>query len=188
MQVIPTSIPEVCIIEPKVYADDRGFFMETYQQTVFSQAGIDYSFVQDNHSGSHQGTLRGMHYQIKNVQGKIIRVVSGKIFDAAVDLRKDSPTFGKWVGDYLSAENKRQIWVPPGFAHGFYVISEWAEIIYKTTDFYTPQWERTLLWNDPRVGIKWPLLPDTPLIISPKDLDGNNLAEAEIFDNHHLRG
>jgi dTDP-4-dehydrorhamnose 3,5-epimerase len=139
-------------------------------------------FVQDNHSRSRLGTLRGLHYQIRQPQGKLVRVVSGEIFDVAVDLRRSSSTFGQWFGVILSAENKKQIWVPPGFAHGFYTVSEWAEMLYKTTDYYAPQWERTLLWNDPAIGIQWPLMEDKPPLLSPKDSAGVLLGQAETFD------
>jgi dTDP-4-dehydrorhamnose 3,5-epimerase len=182
MQFMPTGIPEVVIIEPKVFGDERGFFMETYRQESFSQAGITARFVQDNHSGSRQGVLRGLHYQIRQPQGKLFRVVLGEVFDVAVDIRRSSPTFGRWAGAILSAGNRRQIWVPPGFAHGFYVLSEWAEIFYKVSDYYAPQWERTLLWNDPAIGIEWPLLPGSPPALSPKDLQGLPLDQAELFD------
>ena len=182
MQFLPTKIPDVLIIEPKVSGDERGFFMETYREERFAQAGIRAIFVQDNHSGSRQGVLRGLHYQIKQPQGKLVRVVVGEGFDVAVDLRRSSPTFAHWVGVHLSAQNRRQVWVPPGFAHGIYILSEWAEIFYKTSDYYAPQWERTLLWNDPTVGIDWPLLPDVPVALSPKDLQGSDLNQAELFD------
>ena len=182
MDFTPTSIPEVVIIEPKVYGDQRGFFMETFQAIQFAEAGLPTDFVQDNHSGSRQGTLRGLHYQIRQAQGKLVRVVAGEIFDVAVDIRRKSPTFGKYECLRLSAENKLQLWVPPGFAHGFYVISDWAELVYKTTDFYAPEWERTLLWNDPQVGIPWPLVADQLPILSEKDRQGQKLAEAEVFE------
>jgi dTDP-4-dehydrorhamnose 3,5-epimerase len=182
MQFTPTSIPDVILIEPKVFGDERGFFMETYQEKVFAAQGIPTDFKQDNHSGSRQGTLRGLHYQIRQAQGKLLRVVVGEIFDVAVDIRRSSPTFGQWVGVCLSAENKRQLWVPPGFAHGFYVLSEWAELLYKASDLYAPQWERTLLWNDPALGIEWPLVNGQPPILSPKDAQGLPLSQAELFD------
>ncbi|MBU1662484.1 MAG: dTDP-4-dehydrorhamnose 3,5-epimerase, partial [Chloroflexi bacterium] len=142
MNFTPTTIPDVILINPQVFGDERGFFLETYQSREFAAAGIPESFVQDNHSGSQQGTLRGLHYQIRHTQGKLVRVVAGEIFDAVVDIRHSSPTFGQWVGEHLSAENKIQLWVPPGFAHGFYVLSDWAEVLYKATDFYAPEWER----------------------------------------------
>jgi dTDP-4-dehydrorhamnose 3,5-epimerase len=182
MQFIPTSIPDVILIELQVRGDARGFFMEVYHAQRFAENGIPDSFVQDNHSGSQRGALRGLHYQIRQAQGKLVRVVAGEIFDVAVDIRCSSPTFGQWVGATLSAENKRQIWVPPGFAHGFYVISEWAEVVYKVTDLYAPQWERTLLWNDPALGIVWPIPAGEQPLLSPKDLQGRLLSEAELFD------
>jgi len=182
MKFIPTEIPDVILIQPKVFGDQRGFFMETYQAKKFSEAGITYDFVQDNHSGSTRGTLRGLHYQIQCTQGKLIRVVAGEIFDVAVDLRRNSPSFGKWVGDFLSAENKHQLWIPPGFAHGFYVLSQEAEVIYKATNFYTPEWERTLSWDDPEIGIKWPLIDGQDPILSEKDRQGKRFGEAEFFE------
>ena len=182
MQFLPTIIPDILIIEPKLFGDERGFFMETYREERYALEGIRATFVQDNHSGSRQGVLRGLHYQIKQPQGKLVRVVVGEVFDVAVDLRRGSPTFAHWVGVHLSAQNRRQVWVPPGFAHGIYVLSEWAELFYKTSDYYAPQWERTLLWNDPAVGIEWPLLPDVPVALSPKDLQGSPLDQAELFD------
>jgi dTDP-4-dehydrorhamnose 3,5-epimerase len=183
MNFIPAQIPDVVIIEPLVHGDKRGFFMETYQARLFASAGLPTAFVQDNHSGSRRGTLRGLHYQIQMTQGKLVRVVAGKVFDAAVDLRRRSPTFGRWVGATISAENRRQIWIPPGFAHGFYVLSEWAELVYKTTDYYAPEWECTLLWNDPGIGIEWPLLEGSTPLISEKDARGQTLAEAPVFEN-----
>ena len=182
MQFVPTPIPDVILIEPKVFPDERGFFLESYQKKRFADAGIDANFVQDNHSRSQRGILRGLHYQLQQAQGKLVRVVVGEIFDVAVDIRKNSPTFGKWVGDYLSAENKRLLWVPPGFAHGFYVTSPVAEVLYKATDYYAPQWEKSILWNDPTIGIKWPLVGDSPPILSPKDMAGNLLSDAEVYE------
>jgi dTDP-4-dehydrorhamnose 3,5-epimerase len=181
MQFIPTEIPDLLLIEPQVWGDERGFFMETYHLDRFTAAGIPATFLQDNHSGSRQGTLRGLHYQIRQAQGKLVRVAVGEVFDVAVDLRRSSPTFGKWVGAVLSAENKRLVWVPPGFAHGFYVLSEWAELLYKATNYYAPEWERTLLWDDPSLGIAWPLMEGIPLLLSAKDQQGIPLAQAEIF-------
>jgi dTDP-4-dehydrorhamnose 3,5-epimerase len=181
MQFQPESIPEVLVIIPKIFGDERGFFMETYQARSFAEVGIDSSFVQDNHSRSKQGVLRGLHYQIRQPQGKLVRVILGEIFDVVVDIRRASPTFGKWVGVRLSAENRQQLWVPPGFAHGFYVLSEWAEVLYKATDFYAPQWERSILWNDPEIGIAWPLVADVPLSLSAKDEQGALLKDAESF-------
>ncbi|MFA0441898.1 dTDP-4-dehydrorhamnose 3,5-epimerase [Vibrio sp. 10N.222.51.C12] len=159
MKVIDTNIPEVKIIEPQVFGDERGFFMETWQQKKFEElvTGKATPFVQDNHSKSSKGILRGLHYQTENTQGKLVRVVSGEVFDVAVDVRKDSSTFGQWVGVYLSAENKRQLWVPEGFAHGFYVTSDEAEFVYKCTDYYNPNAEHSILWSDPEIGIEWPL-------------------------------
>ncbi len=182
MQFKPTQIQDVLLIEPKVFGDDRGFFMETFRENVFSASGIPGPFIQENHSGSRKGVLRGLHYQIRQAQGKLVRVVAGEILDVAVDLRHSSPTFGHWVGQKLSADNKLQLWIPVGFAHGFYVLSEWAEIIYKTTDYYAPDWERILLWNDPAIGIEWPLSNGQAPILSEKDSRGKLLSEAELFD------
>ncbi|CAD0227458.1 dTDP-4-dehydrorhamnose 3,5-epimerase [Planktothrix agardhii] len=181
MTITPTKIPDVFIIEPKVFGDERGFFFESFNQKNFTEkTGITSEFVQDNHSRSVQGVLRGLHYQIQHTQGKLLRVIAGEIFDVAVDMRKSSPTFGEWVGCILSAENKRQFWVPPGFAHGFLVTSEIAEVLYKTTDYYAPTYERSLLWNDPDLGIDWPLEGITP-ILSAKDQAGQPLKTAEFF-------
>jgi dTDP-4-dehydrorhamnose 3,5-epimerase len=181
MRFIPTAIQDVIIIEPNVISDERGFFMESYQKRRFIEAGIDADFVQDNHSKSHGGILRGLHYQIRQPQGKLIRVIDGEIFDVAVDIRRHSPDFGKWVGDYLSSENRRMLWVPPGFAHGFYVTSLHAQVLYKATDYYAPEWERTILWNDPAIGINWPL-GDTPPTLSTKDQAGKLLSDADVFE------
>ena len=181
MRFISSQIPDVLLIEPDVHGDDRGFFMETYHASRYSVNGIPTSFVQDNHSGSGKAVLRGLHYQIRQAQGKLVRVVSGEIFDVAVDLRRSSTTFGTWTGQILSVQNKYQLWIPPGFAHGFYVLSDWAEIVYKATDYYAPEWERTLLWNDPMIGITWPLLEGLAPILSAKDLGGLPLAQAEIY-------
>ncbi len=175
-----TAIPEVIIIEPDVHDDHRGFFMETWRSEWFADIDGAGDFVQDNHSKSVQGTLRGLHYQIRHTQGKYIRVVKGKIFDVVVDLRKSSSTFGKWVGEVLSDENRKCLWVPSGFAHGFYVMSEEAEITYKCTDYYAADYERTLLWNDPQVGITWPLVKDNA-ILSDRDRAGNPLSDCETF-------
>jgi dTDP-4-dehydrorhamnose 3,5-epimerase len=181
MKVTPTEISEVLILEPQVFGDHRGFFMESFNQRVFEEkTGLDLQFVQDNHSRSKGGILRGLHYQIHSPQGKLIRVVRGEIFDVAVDIRRSSPAFGQWVGVHLSAENHQQLWVPPGFAHGFYVLSESADVLYKTTDYYAPQHERTILWNDPDLAIAWPLLKAEP-ILSAKDQQGATLATAEVF-------
>lgn len=169
MNVIPAAIPEVLIIEPTVFADDRGFFLESFNQRAFNQAaGLDVQFVQDNHSRSARGVLRGLHYQVPpKAQGKLVRVVRGAVFDVAVDIREGSPTWGQWVGTELSEGNQRQLWVPPGFAHGFFVISEFADYLYKTTDYYAPEHERCIAWNDPAIGIRWPL--DGPLQLSARD-------------------
>ena len=182
MEFIPTEIPDVILVRPKVFGDTRGFFMETYHGKRFAEAGIGADFVQDNHSGSHQGTLRGLHYQIRQAQGKLVRCVAGEIFDVAVDIRQSSPTFGKWVGAMLTAENKTQIWVPPGFAHGFYVLSEWGELAYKTTDYYAPEYDRGVRWNDPAIGIEWPLVPGLDPILSDKDQAAPLLREAEVYE------
>ena len=179
MRFIPTAIPEIIIIEPRVFEDARGFFFESYHKQSFAEAGIHFNFVQDNHSMSQHGVLRGLHYQIQQTQGKLLRVIVGEIFDVAVDIRKSSPTFGKWVGEYISAENKKLFWAPPGFAHGFYVTSPTAEVLYKVTDYYAPQWERTIAWNDPTINIDW-ALRDAP-ILSTKDQVGSSLQEAELF-------
>lgn len=181
MKFLPTAIPDVQIIECPLYNDERGFFMETYNIRNTASVGIHYNFVQDNHSGSHRGTLRGLHYQIHQAQGKIVRAIIGEVFDVAVDIRRNSPTFGKWVGVNLSASNKRQVWIPPGFAHGFYVLSEWAEITYKVTDYYAAEWERTLLWNDSQIDIDWPIIEGIPLNISDKDRQGKTLLEADVY-------
>ena len=182
MKFIPTPLSGVLLIEPKIFPDERGFFLESYQKKLFSEAGIPFDFVQDNHSKSCQGVLRGMHYQIQQPQGKLLRVVVGEIYDVALDLRKNSPSFGKWFGTYLSAENKQMIWVPPGFAHGFYVTSPQAELFYKATDYYAPQWERTILWNDPEINIDWPVQGELP-ILSPKDEAGSSFSAAEVYED-----
>ena len=180
MKVIPTEIPDVLIIEPQVYGDDRGFFLESFNQKDFREkTGVNTTFVQDNHSMSLKNVLRGLHYQIPNPQGKLVRVVSGSVFDVAVDARKSSPTFGQWVSCVLSAENKRIFWVPEGFAHGFLVLSDRAEFLYKTTNYYYPQYEKTILWNDADLGIDWPL--ETPPILSPKDQAGQPFKSVEVF-------
>ncbi|MDR5172630.1 dTDP-4-dehydrorhamnose 3,5-epimerase [Methylobacillus flagellatus] len=182
MNVTPTSIPEVLVIDPKVYGDERGFFFESYNQQTFAAAtGVNMPFVQDNHSMSRQGVLRGLHYQVQHPQGKLVRVLSGTVFDVAVDIRRSSPTFGAWVGEYLSAENKKQMWIPPGFAHGFLVLSAQAEFLYKTTDFYAPEHERCIAWNDTDIGIVWPD-SGVDLQLSGKDMQGDSLARAELFD------
>jgi len=182
MKFSPTRIPDVILIEPDVFEDERGFFMETYHEEKYRAAGIKASFVQDNHSRSIRGTLRGLHYQITHSQGKLVRVVVGEVYDVAVDLRRSSPTFGKWIGSKLTAQSKNQLWIPPGFAHGFYVLSDWAEVLYKATDIYTPQAERTVLWNDPEIGIEWPVIPGTHPILSKKDAAARPLKEADVYD------
>jgi len=180
MKIITTGIPDVFIVEPQVFGDDRGFFFESFnQQRWQEQVGMDISFVQHNHSSSEQNVLRGLHYQIKKTQGKLVRVLSGEVYDVAVDIRRSSPTFGKWVGAHLSAENKRQFWVPEGFAHGFYVLSEIAEFLYLATDFYAPEYERTIAWDDPDLNISWPLAGEP--ILSDKDNRATPFADAEVF-------
>lgn len=181
MQAIKTSIPEVIIFEPKVFGDERGFFYESFNEKVFKQAtGLNIDFVQDNHSKSAKNVLRGLHYQTEHAQGKLVRVTQGEVFDVAVDLRQSSSTFGQWVGEKLSAENKHMIWVPAGFAHGFVVLSETAEFLYKTTDFYSPEHEISIQWNDADLGIDWPL--DEEPSLSAKDKDGLAFSEAPYFD------
>jgi len=181
MLVTPTKIPDVLIIEPKVFGDERGFFFESFNKKTFQQAtGVEADFVQDNHSKSSKGVLRGLHYQIKNPQGKLVRVSSGEVFDVAVDLRKSSPSFGRWIGVTLSADNKRQLWVPPGFAHGFVVLSDTAEFLYKTTDYYAPEHERCIKWNDAELAIDWHYA-DEP-VVSEKDAKGALFKDADVFD------
>ena len=182
MKITPTAIPEVMLVEPQVFGDERGFFLETYHKLRFEAGGIRVDFVQDNHSASRQGILRGLHYQVRQAQGKLVRAAVGEIFDVAVDIRRSSATFGKWVGARLSAENKHQLWVPAGFAHGFYVISEWAEVLYKATDYYAPQWEREILWNDAQIGIDWPLVNGEAPQLSEKDAHATAFKDAELFD------
>ena len=182
MKFIPSDIPEVILIEPKVFGDHRGFFLETWQRQTFRENGIDYDFVQDNHSKSSHGILRGLHYQIQNPQGKLVRVIEGSVFDVAVDMRQSSPTFGQWVGYELSAENHRMLWVPPGFAHGFYVMSETSEFVYKCTDYYAPEYERSVLWNDVDLAIDWNISDsNTPPVLSAKDADAPTFKNAEKF-------
>lgn len=182
MEFTPSSIPAVIIITPKIYKDHRGDFFETYRSDEFSAAGIDQEFIQANHAGSKKGVLRGLHYQIQQAQGKLVRVAWGEIYDVAVDLRKSSPSFGQAVGILLSSQNKKQLWIPPGFAHGYYVLSDWAELSYKVTAYYAPEWERTLLWNDPDLGIEWPLLSDDLPILSENDKKGFLLKAAEVYE------
>ncbi|ODT38633.1 MAG: dTDP-4-dehydrorhamnose 3,5-epimerase [Lautropia sp. SCN 70-15] len=181
MKTIETALPGVLIIEPRLFEDARGFFLESWNARAFAQAtGVDLSFVQDNHSRSRRGVLRGLHYQIRQPQGKLVRVVRGAIFDVAVDLRKSSPTFGRWFGVELTEDNHCQLWVPPGFGHGFLVLSESADVLYKATDYYAPEHERSLLWNDPAVGVEWPLDGTEPLL-SAKDAAGLPLAQCEVY-------
>lgn len=181
MKVTATSLPEVLLFEPEVFSDARGFFYESFNQKAFTQiTGAPVLFVQDNHSHSTKGALRGLHYQIKHPQGKLVRVTRGAIFDVAVDMRKSSPHFGKWTGAELSEENRRQVWIPPGFAHGFLTLSDAADVLYKTTDYYAPEHERCLLWNDPALGIKWPLAGT--LTLSARDQKGASLSAAEAFN------
>lgn len=183
MRIVALKIPEVYLIEPSVFGDERGFFFESYNQREFT-AGIKRSvnFVQANHSRSIKNVLRGLHYQIKQPQGKLVRVVAGKVFDVAVDLRRHSPTFGQWVGDILSADNKKQLWVPEGFAHGFVVLSEFAEFLYQTTDYWAPEHERCILWNDPTLAINWPVEFDEP-VLSMKDMQGKLFEEADVYED-----
>lgn len=182
MKIISTELPDVLLIEPKVLYDARGFFMETYNAQHLAELGLTAAFVQDNHSRSTRGTLRGLHYQIQHTQGKLLRVVDGEIFDVAVDLRRHSPTFGRWASAILSADNKVQLWIPPGFAHGFYALSETVDLVYKVTDYYTPEAERTLIWNDPHINIAWPLIDGQPPVLSAKDAQGIPFDHAEVFE------
>ncbi len=182
MHFIPLEIADVVLIQPRVLSDARGFFLESYHKDQFLKAGITAAFVQDNHSGSRQNSLRGLHYQVQQPQGKLVRLVVGEAYDVAVDLRRTSPTFGRWVGVHLSAEKKDQLWIPPGFAHGFYVVSDWAEVLYKTTEYYAPEWERSLLWSDPAIGIKWPVPSGREPLLSDKDRTATPLAQAETYD------
>lgn len=181
MKATSTAIPDVMVIEPRVFGDARGFFFESFNQNAFNEAtGTSLNFVQDNHSRSAQGVLRGLHYQLQQAQGKLVRVVRGAVFDVAVDIRKSSPTFGQWVGETLTEDNHKQLWVPPGFAHGFLVLSETADFLYKTTNYYAPAHERCIAWNDPTIGINWPALGMVPAL-SAKDQQGKCLAEADVF-------
>lgn len=181
MQIVETAIPDVLIVEPSVFGDERGFFMESFNRRAFGDAGLPTEFVQDNHSRSARGVLRGMHYQMQQTQGKLVRVTAGAVYDVAVDMRRDSGTFGRWVGVELTSENKRQLWVPEGFAHGFYTLSDSADFQYKCTDYYAPEHERSLLWNDPEVGIEWPLDRGGVPQLAAKDAAGVPLSEAEAF-------
>ncbi|MBU7437382.1 dTDP-4-dehydrorhamnose 3,5-epimerase [Paraburkholderia fungorum] len=180
IQVTASALPEVKIIEPKVFGDARGYFYESFNAVEFAEhVEKDVTFVQDNHSRSAKGVLRGLHYQIQHAQGKLVRVVEGEVFDVAVDIRKSSPNFGKWVGAMLSVENHRQMWIPPGFAHGFVVLSESAQFLYKTTDYWFPEYERSIVWNDPAIGIEWPI--DFEPLLAAKDAAGKRLADAEVY-------
>ncbi|MBN1378987.1 MAG: dTDP-4-dehydrorhamnose 3,5-epimerase [Gammaproteobacteria bacterium] len=179
MKVIETSLKGVNILEPVLYGDERGYFFESYNKRNFVSSGIDVNFVQDNQSLSRKSVIRGLHYQIKKTQGKLVRVLQGEIFDVAVDIRKSSPNFGKWIGEYLSSQNRRMLFVPPGFAHGFLVISEVAEVFYKATEYYSPEYERVISWNDSEIGIEWPL-QNNP-ILSDRDREAKNISEAELF-------
>ncbi len=181
MKVLTTAIPDVLIFEPVVHGDERGYFFESWRADVFAEAGVDAAFVQENQSSSGTGVLRGLHYQIQQAQGKLVRVLNGEVFDVAVDLRRSSPTFGHWTGTTLSGENRRQFWVPPGFGHGFYVLRGPAEFVYKCTDFYAPQHERVIRFDDPELGIEWPLRDGATTVLSAKDQAGVPLAGAELF-------
>ena len=182
MHIIETDIPDLLIIEPKVFGDDRGFFMESWNEQTFAEAGLDQTFVQDNHSRSQQGTLRGLHYQTRLTQGKLVRVTQGKVYDVAVDLRKSSPTFGQWFGIELSETNHRMLWIPPGFAHGFYVISPIADFMYKCTNIYAPEHERTIRWDDETLAIEWPLIEGERPLLSARDANGTTFTDAEVFE------
>ena len=182
MEVIQTAIDDVKLLQPKVFGDERGFFMETFRENWFKEHCADVTFVQDNHSKSKQGILRGMHYQLEQTQGKLVKVVSGEVFDVAVDMRRNSRTFGHWVGEFLSADNKRMLWVPAGFAHGFYVVSEFAEFTYKCTDYYHPESEVSLAWDDSKVGIRWPLVNGMAPSLSAKDQEGYQFDKAPTFE------
>ena len=179
MNVTPSAIPDVLVIEPRVFSDERGFFFESWNERTFAAGGLDATFVQDNHSRSVRNVLRGLHYQIEHAQGKLVRVCAGEVFDVAVDIRRSSPTFRRWVGMRLSAQNRRMLWIPPGFAHGFLVLSDAAEFLYKTTDYWYSEHERTLLWNDPALGVEWPI--DRAPILAPKDAAGRPLASADLY-------
>lgn len=182
MEAIATAIPDVLLLRPKVFGDERGFFLESWNKNTFRDLGIDFEFVQDNHSRSGKGTLRGLHYQLQQTQGKLVRVSSGLVYDVAVDLRRSSPSFGHWVGALLSDENNEMFWVPPGFAHGFLVLSDSADFQYKCTDFYAPQYERSIRWDDSKLGIDWPTPDGVELLLSPKDKAGVAFTDAEYFD------
>lgn len=181
MKATSTNIPDVLVIEPKFVSDSRGFFMEAFNQNRYQEIGIRLPFIQDNHSGSKQGVLRGLHYQIQHPQGKLVSVIRGEVFDVVVDLRKSSKFYGQHVSVILSEQNRHQLWIPPGFAHGFYVLSDWAEFIYKVTDIYAPDWERTIKWNDPALNISWPILEGSRPIVSEKDSNGVSFLQADKF-------
>ena len=181
MAFTPTAHPDVIRIEPRIYQDERGFFMETYQKEKYYKAGIPFEFVQDNHSSSVKGTLRGLHYQITHVQGKLVWVVVGKIYDVAVDIRRSSPNFGKWVASILSSDNKEQLWIPPDFAHGYYTLSDRADVVYKTTDYYDPEGDRCIRWDDPNLAIDWPIPDGEKPLLSEKDADGCLFVKAEMY-------
>jgi len=181
MKYTKLNIPDIILIQPQIFGDHRGFFMETFRDEEFRENVTDITFVQENHSKSTQGILRGLHYQIKQPQGKLVRVISGKVFDVAVDMRKFSPFFGRWTGITLSAENKKMLWIPPGFAHGFYVISREAEVVYKCTNYYAQEYERSILWNESAIAVDWPIIPGTSPILSQKDELGSTLGNAEVF-------
>lgn len=187
MQIIDTALEAVKILEPSVFGDDRGFFLESWNRQVFEESGLPGSFVQDNHSRSSQGVLRGLHYQVKHPQGKLVRVTRGEVYDVAVDMRRSSPQFGQWVGVTLSESNKRQLWVPEGFAHGFYVVSESADFQYKCTDYYHPEFERSLKWDDPAVGIEWPIAAGSEPLLAAKDAAGLPLAECDPIEDDDRR-
>lgn len=182
MNITQTAIPDVIIIHPNVFSDNRGFFFESFRVSSFITSGIECRFVQDNHSGSYKHVLRGLHYQLRQPQGKLVRAVTGTIFDVAVDLRRRSATFGQWVGEILSSENKNMLWIPPGFAHGLFVLSEWADVLYKATDYYAPEFDRTIIWNDERIAIPWPISRGVSPIVSAKDASGAHFEEADVYD------
>ena len=182
LKLINTELPGVVLLQPQIFNDPRGYFMEVYRHQAFESLGLPAQFVQENQSGSKKGILRGLHYQIQQPQGKLVRVLVGEVFDVAVDIRRSSPTFKQWVGAYLSAENKQQLWIPPGFAHGFYVLSDWAEVTYKVTTYYAPEWNRSIRWDDPELGVNWPIVAGEQPLLSSGDAKAPYLQEAEIFE------
>jgi len=182
LELINTELPDVVLLQPQIFNDPRGYFMEVYRHQAFESLGLPAQFVQENQSGSKKGILRGLHYQIQQPQGKLVRVLVGEVFDVAVDIRRSSPTFKQWVGAYLSAENKQQLWIPPGFAHGFYVLSDWAEVTYKVTTYYAPKWNRSIRWDDPELGVNWPVVAGEQPLLSSGDAKAPYLQEAEIFE------